>query len=452
MEDFRAEITKRERQLETIASAAVEQAVKAGADECAVNVAGAQGLSVSSRDGEVENVEFNRDNGLSLVVYKGGRKGSVSTTDLSADAITQAVDSALRLAGFSDPDPCAGLPERDLLCTDFKGLEVLHAGFKSPDEAVELAVAIDKLALDKVGGKLKGSDGASADYSVYTRCLATSQGFCHAASSSIASTDLTLLGETSGVMQRGYGFSVSRGTATLDAPKKTVDEAVRRTLDKLDARTVKTGTYNVIFTRGAVQSLMANFLSATYGGAIYRHNSFLCGKLTEQVMPEFVTLREDPWIKGSLGAANCDGEGVRAVPMEIVSKGNLQAYLMSSYSSRKLKLRSNGHSGGYHNMFVEFDPEHTRDFAALLAEAGEGIVVDELMGQGVDLTSGNYSRGAAGFYFKNGKREYAVSEITVAGNLKDMFMRMALIGTDRDPRYKLQCGSILIPGMTVSGS
>ena len=230
------------------------------------------------------------------------------------------------------------------------------------------------------------------------------------------------------------------------------DEAYKKTSGKLGAVSVKTGKYNVIFSRSAVQSLLGNFAQAISGNAIYRRGSFLCDFLGKKVMPQYVSLLEDPFIEGSFGAANCDGEGVRVTKNLLVKDGILQDYLLSSYSARKLKMRTNGHSGGIYNWFLNFDKSHTRSFDDLLKEAGEGLVIDELMGQGADLTSGNYSRGAAGYYFKNGKREYAVSEITVAGNLKDMFLNMALIGNDIDKRYKVQTGSILIPKLTVSGN
>lgn len=452
MKDFSAEILERENKLKTLATEAVNLAIKAGADQCVAASACVQGIGVSSRDGEVENIEFNRDNGISITVYKGHRRGSASTTDLSFEALKQTAESAVSLASFSDPDECAGLPDQDLLCKDFKDLKVLHRGFNSPEDAVSFAVSIDRLGKNDKRLGLKNSDGASADYTLYTNCLASSDGFCHAKSSSLCSADITMLGESNGKMQRASGFTVARSPKDLADPIKVEQEAALRTIEKLDALTVKTGKYNVIFTRSAVQSLLSNFAQAISGGALYRRGSFLCDCLNTKVMPEFVSIFEDPFIEGSFGADNCDSEGVASKASNIVESGILKQYLLSSYTARKLNMRSNGHAGGKYNWFVNFDAEYTVSFDNLLAEAGEGIVIDELMGQGVDLTSGNYSRGAAGFYFKNGKKVHAVSEITVAGNLKDMFMNMAMIGTDRDPRYKVQVGSILIPNLTISGS
>ncbi|HAH70613.1 MAG TPA: metalloprotease PmbA [Succinivibrionaceae bacterium] len=450
--DFFTDIKEREQRLQHIANEAVSKALSAGADSCAAVSASAQGISVSSRDGEVENLEFNRDNELSITVYKNNRRGSASTTDLSPEALEQTATAAVALAEFSDEDDCAGLPDADLLCKEFRDLKVLYPGFNSPDDAVKLAVDLDRYGLSFKTDGIKGSDGSSADYSVYTNCLANSSGFCRASSSSICSAGLTLLGEKDGKMQRGSGFTVARDPLKMHQLAEVADEAYKKTTGKLGAVSVKTGKYNVIFSRSAVQSLLGNFAQAISGNAIYRRGSFLCDFLGKKVMPQYVSLLEDPFIEGSFGAANCDGEGVRVNKSLLIKDGILQDYLLSSYSARKLKMRTNGHSGGIYNWFLNFDESHTRSFDDLLKDAGEGLVIDELMGQGVDLASGNYSRGAAGYYFKNGKREYAVSEITVAGNLKDMFLNMALIGNDVDKRYKVQTGSILIPEITVSGS
>ncbi len=452
MYDFNADILAREQKMKDLASTAVQMALDAGADECVVAAGCAQGISVSSRSGEVENIEFNRDNGMSITVYKDHRKGSASTTDLSAEALQQTASSAVSLASFADPDECAGLPDKDRLCTNFKDWHTLYEGFKSPDDAVALAVKLDKLGIEDKSVGLKNSDGASVDYAFYNQCMANSLGFCRVSSSSMSSASLTLLGESEGKMQRGSGFTVARSPSALYAPERVEEEARVKTLNKLNAVTVKTGKYNVIFSRSAVQSLMGHITAAISGGHIYRRSSFLCDSLGQQILPSYVTLHEDPFIDGAFGSKNCDSEGVAVTKADLIHEGILNEYLLSSYSARKLKMQTNGHAGGTHNLFVNFDAEHTKSFDELLADAGEGIVIEELMGQGVDLTSGNYSRGAAGFYFKNGKREYAVSEITVAGNLKDMFMRMALIGDDRDLRYRMQTGSVLIPDMTISGS
>ena len=344
MKDFCADVLQRENKLKKLAGLAVEFALKAGADQCAASLACAQGISVSSRDGEVENIEFNRDNGLSITVFKDHRRGSASTTDLSVDALKQTAESAAVLASYSDKDDCAGLPEQELLCRKFKELKVLYPGFDSPDDAVSLAVSMDRLGMEDKRKGLKKSDGAAAGYTLYTHCLANSEGFCYASSSSMCSSEITMLGESRGVMQRGSGFSCALSTLDLKDPAWVEAEAAKRTIDKLDPVRVKTGKYDVIFTRSAVQSLLSNFSQAIFGGAVYRRRSFLCDCLNTAVMPNYVSIYEDPFIEGSFGADNCDGEGVATKACNIVENGILKEFLLSSYTARKLKMQNNVHA------------------------------------------------------------------------------------------------------------
>lgn len=451
-DEFSQDLSAQEDKLKKIASEVVGRAVAAGADECAVTLGGARGLSVSSRDAEVENIEFNRDNGLDLTVYLHHCRGSASTTDLSAGALQECVNSAVAIASYADEDPCAGICDRELLCTDFKDLALVGTLLSNPDKAVSRAVELESLALSQRSGGIRSSDGAGFECTLYTSATANSHGFCAACSSTSCYLGLTLLGEADGRMQRGSGYSVSRSVDGLWSREDIVREAQERTLGKLGARPVKTGRYNVIFSRGAAISLISNLVSAISGGPVYRRMSFLCGALNTQILPEYVSIREDPWIPGGLGSANYDSEGVRTQPAQLVENGVLREYLLSSYSSRKLGMKSNGHAGGIYNWFVEFASPRCCSFDQLLKETGEGLVITELMGQGVDLVSGNYSRGAAGYYFRNGVREYPVEEITIAGNLRDMFAALAKCGTDVDERYKIRCGSLLVPEMSVSGT
>ena len=252
-------------------------------------------------------------------------------------------------------------------------------------------------------------------------------------------------------MQRGSGYSVARSLEDLYEPNKVVKEAIDRTTSKLDSKSVPTGKYNVIFSRSAVASLWGMLASAISGGAIYRRSSFLCDKLGEQIFPNFVTVHEDPFVVKGLASRNFDGDGVFVTKSDLVSEGILRAYLLGCYSAKKLKLTSNGHASGIHNWFVSFDKAHTYQFDDLLSSVNEGLVITDLMGQGIDMVSGNYSRGAEGYYFKNGKFEHAVDGITIAGNIKDMFMNMSAMATDIDERMKIKTGSVLIPNLTVSG-
>ncbi|MCR5084483.1 MAG: metalloprotease PmbA [Succinivibrionaceae bacterium] len=451
-DDFGAEVARERERLLGVADQAVRWARQKGATACEFDVGAGHGLSVTSRHGEVENVEFNRDHGATITTYLGQRSGSASTTDLSGGAIQECIEAALQIASCTDEDDCSGLCDPDLQCTDFPDLGLLYPIVTDPDEAVRRAVELDRLALGGLGPGLKDSDGASFDSHLSCTVLANSQGFCSAISSAINFSDVTLLGEEGGRMQRGSGYSVARDFNRLYSPQRVVDEAVRRTLGKLGARKIKTGEYAVIFTEGAARSLWEILRRAISGGAVYRGLTFLAGALGTPILPGWVTVREDPLVAGGLASACHDRDGVRTRPMELVKSGVLQHYLLSSYSSRKLKMVSNGHAGGRYNCFVTADAAHTRSLEGLMAEAGEGIVVESLMGQGINLVSGNYSQGASGYYFKGGERQYAVQEITIASNLRDMFRDLALLGDDTDERCSMQCGSVLLPRMSVSGT
>ena len=452
MSDFIEGIRKREGELEQIASSTIKAILKEGADQCSVYIGGNSGLSVSSRDGCVENIEFNRGNGLSISVFRGHRRGSSSTTDLRPDAIRRCIESAMSIASFAGEDPCAGVADPELLCRDFRDLKLLYPGFDSPDQAADIAVKLDKLGMEHKGGDIKGSDGSYATASIYTGCFADSNGFCHASSSSYCSAGLTLLGERGGAMERGSGFTVSRRIDSLWEPERIAKEALSNTLGKLGPKRVRTGPMNVVFSKGAVQGLIGTLAGAISGGALFRRTSFLCDALGKEIMPSYVGIREDPFVEGGLGSDDCDGEGVRALPMDVVSGGVLKAYLLATYSSRKLHMKSNGHASGIYNWDVHFGDGRELPFDELLAKAGEGIVVEELMGQGTDLASGNYSHGAAGNYFKDGRKVHPVAGITIAGNLRDMYRRMELMSDSFDPRYRVHTGAILVKGMTVSGN
>lgn len=451
MSSFFEDLKNNEDRLQEIASSVVKFARDSGADECEVSVGGVKGLSVSSRDMEVENIEYNKDNGLDVTVYLNGRRGNASTTDLSKNALHDCVKSAISIAGYSDKDPCAGVADKDLICREFKDLDLVFENDVDADYAADFAISLEKEVKTRNSSGIKKSDGASFDSTLYTGVIANSNGFCHARSQSSVSSSIVLLGESDSKMQRGSGFTVARELKDLYSKEKIVDEAVKKTLSKLNASTVPTGKYNVIFSEGAAVSLWQIFAGAITGGALYRRSSFLCDKLNKQVFPEFVTIHEDPFIKKSIGARCYDADGVRVCSSDIVRNGVLQEYLLATYSGRKLNLKSNGHASGIHNWFISFGTDIEYAFDELLGKAGEGVVITDLMGQGVDMVSGNYSRGAAGYYFKDGKFVHAVDEITIAGNLKDMFMNMAAIGKDADERYKIRTGSILIPDMTVSG-
>ncbi|MBW7570852.1 MAG: metallopeptidase TldD-related protein [Succinivibrio sp.] len=451
MSPFIKSLKEKESRLEQIASDVVKYALKQGASDCEVSLGGAKGLSVSSRDQEIENIEYNNDNGMEIVVYLGKKRGGCSTTDLSKSALEDCVNNAINLAKYTDEDDCAGLCDKDMICTDFKELERVYENNIDADSAAEYAIELEKIALEHQKNGIKKSDGSALECSLYTSVLANSNGFCHASSASSIYASIVLLGQGDDKMQRASGYSIARNFEKLSSKEEIVNEAIEKTLLKLNSKKVKTGKYNLIFKGAAAASIWSCLASAISGAAVYRRTSFLCDSLNQQIFPEFITINENPFVTGEFGSRNYDGEGSKVFVSDIVKAGKLEQYLLGSYSSRKLKMKSNGHASGIHNWYVNFDKERTMEFDDILACSGEGIVITDLMGQGIDIASGNYSRGAEGYYYKDGKFVHSVDGITIAGNLKDMFMNIEFIGKDIDLRQKIKTGSILIKNMTVSG-
>ena len=449
---FLAEVNTQRQNLEQEAQKAVDLALKNGADECEVVIQACQGLEISTRHAEVENIEFNKASGMEVVVYKDKRRGLASTTDFTANALSATVDAALSIAKFTDEDPCAGICDKELLCTNEQDLDLVHDIIEEPDAAIARSVALERLVLDNKPEFIKDSDGAGYESILNVRTLANSYGFCKSFATTYHYNSLTLLGEMDGAMQRGSGYTIARNKDSLYSIEQVANEALERTLGKLGGKQVPTGRYNVIFSRHAALSLWGHLLAAISGGSIYRKTSFLVDKLNEKILPDFITLHENPFIKRALGSFNFDLEGAQVRENDLIAEGMLKMYLLSTYTARKLGMISNAHAGGVGNLFINADNAHTKSLDEMLKEVNEGLVITDLMGQGVDLVSGNYSRGAMGYYFKDGKKVHPVEEITVAGNLKDMFLNIALVGADRDPRTKIQSGSLLIPNMTISGN
>ncbi len=450
MDNFFENLKNTETTLEDLASAVIADAQKSGADETEVSIGSGTGISVSCRDADVENIEFNKDKSLHITVYKDKRSGSASTNDLSEKSLHETVLSALNIASYADRDEFSGLCDKDLICHEFKDLELIFDNGQNTDLAIEKALSLDKMILEKPDERIKKSDGSSFANSFVTSVLANSHGFSHSNSQSIVSCGLTLLGEADNKMQRGSGMSVCRNINNLYPTERIFNEALERTVQKLNARKLKTGTYNVIFSRGAVRSLWGHLFEAIAGGHIYRKSSFLLDKLEKQVLSKNFTVLEDPFIKGGFASRNYDGDSVAVNSNEIVSEGILNEYLLSTYSARKLHMKSNGHASGTHNIFIR-DLKNNMSLEELLKSVGEGVVITGLMGQGVNIINGNYSRGAEGYYFKDGVFEHAVDGITIAGNLADMFLKMEAMAQDIDERYSLKTGSILIPDMSISG-
>lgn len=449
---FHQELEAVGRELEAKAQWAVEQALKAGADECVVSVSNASGIDVSTRHMKTENVTFNKNRSMGIVVYRNKKSGTASTTDLEQKSIADCIEAAVRISDNTDPDPCAGICDKEDLCTDVKDFGLTYPMFDDIDKAVEIAASTEDAALSRKDPRIKDSDGAYFGSWIKSRVLATSNGFCQAQTGSSHYYGLTLIGESSGRMQRGSGFTSAPDFEGLWQSDAVVNEACDEVLGRLDAQKPKTGRYNVIFTKNAARSLWNHLRAAISGRSIYLQSSFLCGCLGEQILPSFITIHEDPHVFREPGSRSFDSEGAATFAQDWVKDGVLQEYLLSSYSARKLGLRTNAHSGGVGAVYFKADAEHEMSLDKMMAQAGEGIVIDQAIGQGVDIVSGNYSRGASGFYFKNGKREYPVQEFTVAANLKDLYLQIAALGTDIDERFRYKAGSILIPDLAVSAA
>lgn len=450
MSQFYNKILKKEQEFKDKLEFAVSLASKLKATGCEVNIASKKGLNVSSRNCELENIEFEHDRAMTITIYNGHRQAHAATTDLSNKAIEDTVQAAFELTKYTNEDPCNAVLEEQYLCTEFKDFEVLHAIEEDPKLAADKCIALEQCALDKKAKGILKSDGANFFSGVYVNGYAASNGFCAISSASNNSLNLSLIGEQNGKMQTSGGFSTHCNLSQLDSIEKIANEAICDTVDKLDVAPITTGSYNIIFSKQAAITLISNLYKAISGSLIYKQSSFLLDKLDKQVFPDFINIIEDPFVKGRLESSCYDDEGCSRKLTKIIEDGILRNYLLSSYSARKLNMQPNGHCGAMGSVFVSAKEQCS--FEDLLANTKRGIVVNELMGQGVDIVSGNYSQGASGYYFENGQRVHAVDEITIASNLKDLFLNIQALANDYDYRYKTKCPSFMIANITVSAN
>ncbi len=433
-------------------SAAVEQALAqaqqlgASAAEAAINLS--QGLSVTVRLGEVETVEHTRDKGLGITVYFGSRTGAASTTDFSAAAVRDTVRAACAIARHTAEDEAAGLADPARLAKQIPDLDLYHPWNPGVDGAIELALACEDAAR-AYDSRIHNSEGASLSTHEGIEVYGNTHGFLGSVAATRHSLSVSVIAQDEAGMQRDYWWTVARDRSGLEAPEKVGREAAVRTVRRLGARKLTTRRCPVLYEAPIAGSLLSHFVSAVRGGALYRQASFLLDSLGKQVFAPFVRLHEQPTLSGALGSAAFDGEGVATAPRDLVRQGVLLGYVLDSYSARKLKMQTTGNAGGVHNLTL--DPGEL-DFNGLLHQMGTGLLVTELIGFGVNTVTGDYSRGAAGFWVEGGEIRYPVEEITIAGNLKDMFRSVAAVGNDIDLRSGLRTGSILIESMTVAGS
>ncbi len=426
---------------------ALAEAKTLGASQAEAAISMDTGLSVSARLGEVETVEYQRDRGMGVTVYFGTRKGTASTADLSPDGLRETVAKACSIARFTAEDPCAGLPDPDTLAKTFPDLDLCHPWDVTPERACELAIACEAAAM-AVDPRITNSEGAGISTHRGVRAYGNSLGFLGAYPGSVHSISCSVLGQEGEQMERDYWYSTTRDWRELEdavaVGRKSGERAVRR----LGARKLATMKVPVLYSPDVARGLVSHFLGAIRGGSQYRRSSFLLDAAGSQVFPEWFQLSERPHLPRALASAPFDQEGVATQDREIVRDGVLLGYVLSTYSARKLGLRTTGNAGGNYNLLVH---GRGRDFDAMLKQIDRGLLVTELMGQGVNGVTGDYSRGAAGFWVEGGQLAYPVHEVTVAGNLKDLYRRIVDVGSDVDLRGGIRTGSILIEEMTVAG-
>lgn len=425
----------------------LHQAAALGATGAEVGVSVASGFNVMVRLGEVDTVEYNRDKGVGLTVFFDHRKGSASSSDTSPAAIKAAVEKACHIARFTAEDPCAGLADKELMATQTPDLDLYHPWAITTEEAIQLAKDCEATAMAR-DKRLNNSDGANVSTFQGYRVYGNSHGFIGGYAGSRHSISCSLIASQEGQMQRDYSYSVARDPEDLLSINDIAKEAAERTLRRLAGHRLKTCRVPVLFEASIAGGLVSSFLTAIRGSQLYRKSTFLLDKLHESVFAKGVHIYEDPYVLKGLGSAPFDDEGVRPQKRDLVRDGILEGYLLSSYSARKLGLQTTGNAGSSHNIYIT---QGNDDLPALLKKMDKGLLVTELMGQGVNIVNGDYSRGASGFWVEHGEIQYPVEEITIAGNLRDMFLTMVGVGTDVDRRSHIQSGSILLEQMTVAG-
>jgi PmbA protein len=435
--------------LKKIAQDVLDCARKGGATACETEVSDGFGQNVTVRRGEVETIEYNRDKGLSVTVYIGHKRGHASTSDFSPGAVNDTVSAALSIAGYTAADECAGLADPDLLAREFPDLDLYFPWDLSVEEAIQLAQACEATAF-AVDKRITNSEGASVSLGETQFVYANSLGFMGGYPASRHSISCAVIASEDDTMQRDYWYSLARDASDLEQAENVGRKAGMRTVGRLGARKIATCEVPVLFEAPIASSLMGHFVNAVSGGSLYRKSSFLLDSVGKQVFPSNIRIRELPHLKKGLASGPFDNEGVATRDRDVVRDGVVQGYFLGSYSARKLGLVTTGNAGGNHNLILGNSGAEL-DFPGLLRKMGKGVLVTELLGQGVNPVSGDYSRGAAGYWVEGGEIRHAVEEITIAGNLKDMLLGISAVGNDVIARGSKQCGSLLVDRMMVAG-
>jgi PmbA protein len=438
--------------LRTIAKDMLDYAKRQGATAASAEVSEGFGQAVTVRQGEVETIEYNRDKGLGITIYLGQKRGNASTSDFSPQAVRDTVDAALSIARYTAVDDCSGLPEAELLAGEYADLDLYHPWELSVEDAIAMATECEQFALT-ADERIQNSEGATVNVHEAQFVLANSLGFIGGYPTSRHSLSCSVIAEQEEAMERDYWYSVARRAGDLLSAQQVGRIAAERTVRRLGARQIATMQTPVLFDASIASSLLGHFVGAVSGGSLYRKASFLLDQLDQPVFASHINLADIPDISRGLASSPFDNEGVKTQRRNIVENGVLRGYFLGNYSARKLGLRTTGNSGGNHNLILQPSGGSADQLtqAGLLKTMGRGLLVTELLGQGVSGITGDYSRGAAGFWVENGQIQYPVHEITIAGNLKDIYRNIVAVGNDVLVQGSRQCGSILVEGMTVAG-
>ncbi|OUS31722.1 metalloprotease PmbA [Gammaproteobacteria bacterium 45_16_T64] len=441
-------VEEEQKQLQDCIDRALTEASLLGATQAEVAASSGEGLSVSVRSAEVETVEFTKNRGFAITVYTGHSKGSSSTSDLSLEAIRRAVAAAIDIAHYTADDECSGLAAPELLASDALDLDLYHPWDLDSTDAVRLALDCEQAGLSN-HPNIKKSDGASVSSSGGVRVYGNSHGFFGAATGTSHSIGCSMIAENDSGMERSHWFSGGRVASALDEAAFIGDKAASRAVKRLGARKIVTCDVPVLYSAEVAGSLVGHLIGAISGGNLFRKSSFMLDSLGTAVMPPIVSIYELPQLLQGNASASFDGDGLATYEKKIVNQGTLESYIMGVYSARRLGMQSTANAGGVRNLRAASTGQSLEQ---LFSEMGTGLYVTSLMGQGVNMVTGDYSRGAEGFWIENGELQYPVKEVTIAGNLADMFLDISAIGTDTDTRGNVQVGSMLISKMKVAGA
>ena len=447
-ENLTALLKSQEQTLRDAVSFAIETAQKAGAT-AEVGVTNVSGLSVSTRLQEIENVEFTNDGALGISVYLGQQKGNASTSDLSEEAIKNTVEAALAIAKYTSPDDCTGLADKELMAFEAPDLALYHSANVDVEQATKLALEAEKSALE-YDEKIVNSNGASFNSHTGVRVYGNTHGMLQSYLSSRYSLSCSVIGGELDQLENDYEYTVSREFDALSSADWVGQNCAKKVIARLNPQKLTTREVPVIFLNDVATGLISHLTGAISGGSLYRKSSFLLDHLGKQVLPDWFQISERPHLLRRLASTPFDSEGVRTQDLEIIQDGVLQTYLLTSYSGRKMGMQSTGHAGGIHNWLVK--PNLTGGLTALLRQMDTGLLVTDVMGQGVNIVTGDYSRGAAGFWVENGEIQYPVAEITIAGQLQYMLKNIVAVADDVEHRSNIQTGSILLDKMKISGN